>query len=116
MVESPQCPQCGRPLQRRREICIYCGYRLNQEDLLKVERVLTDEAVQEQEELAEAMLSMAPSVVLSSRARLIAKVVVVVLSVAGIFFLSWLSEWNPFIIVAAAALFLLPIWQVMRRL
>jgi hypothetical protein len=116
MVESPPCPQCGRPLQRRREKCIYCGYRLNQEDLAQVERVLTDEAVQEQEELAEAMLSMAPSLVMGSRAKLIAKIIVVILSIAGIVFLSWVSEWNPFIIVAAAALFLLPIWQVMRRL
>ncbi len=116
MVESPPCPECGRPLQRSRDSCIYCGYKLNEVDQEQLSEALTDDAVREQVELADAMLKMAPPATMSDRARLIAKIVVVLLSVAGIVFLSWVSNWNPFIIVASIALFVLPIWQVMRRL
>ncbi|HUX08202.1 MAG TPA: hypothetical protein VMX35_12905 [Acidobacteriota bacterium] len=116
MVESTPCPECGRPLQRGRDNCIYCGYKLNEEDLEQLSEVLTDEAVQEQVELADAMLKIAAPAMMSDRARIVAKIIVVLLSVAGIIFLSWVSNWNPFIIVASIALFMLPIWQVMRRL
>jgi hypothetical protein len=116
MVQSPPCPNCGRPLQRQRETCIYCGYKLSDQERKQVAEVLTEDAVREQTEMAEAMLNMTPGPLIGSRARRIAKVVIVLLSISGIVFLSWLSAWNPLVIVAATALFILPIWQVVRRL
>ena len=116
MIEAPTCPECGRPLQRGRMSCIYCGYRLNESEQKELEAVLNDEAVHEQTAVADAILAAEPVRVMSPWARLVAKIIIIVLALAGAGFLSWVSGWNPMIIIAALALFAWPVWIVLSRL
>ena len=96
------CPECGRPLQRNRDICIYCGYRLNENELEEVAKVLNSEAVREAEKAAaDALLNLEPSSTVGATGRLVAKISVITLSVAAVIFLSWVSEWNPVIILSS---------------
>ena len=60
MIDAPDCPECGRPLQRGRQNCIYCGYRLNEKEQKELESLLNDEAVREQTAVADAILAAEP--------------------------------------------------------
>lgn len=116
MAEIPTCPQCKRPLQREREICIYCGRKLSKKDKDKVSRVLDKKTVEQQLQQADMVLNANMPKTISTRGKTIAKIVISVLSLAGMLLISWMSEWNTFIIVLAVLFFALPVWQVFRRL
>ena len=116
MIDAPDCPECGRPLQRGRQNCIYCGYRLNEKEQRELESLLNDEAVREQTAVADAILAAEPVRVMSPWARIVAKIVIVLLALGGAAFLSWASGWNPIVIIAALALFSWPVWIVLKRL
>ena len=116
VAPTPECPECGRPLQKDREVCIYCGRKLTAEDLKRVSDVLDEETVRKQVEQAEAILKVSGGAMMSRRGKLMAKIAVITLSALAVLFISWVSEWNPLVIGLAVAFFSLPVWHVLRRL
>jgi len=88
----------------------------DEKELEEVAKVLNSEAVREAEKAVDALLNLEPSSSMGATGRLIAKISVITLSVAAVIFLSWVSEWNPVIILSSVVLFSLPVWQVLRRL
>lgn len=116
MDESPRCPACGRPLQRRRELCIYCGRPLEAAEKEALERALDDATVDRRLRQADALLGGDTPRQFTDRGRWIAKAVVTLLSLAGMTFISWISGWDMIVSAVAAAFFALPIWQIMTKL
>lgn len=116
MEETPRCPACGRPLQRRRVSCIYCGRALNPDEREALERALDDAAVQRRLQQVDAVLEGGTPKQFTDRGRLIARIVVIALSLAGMVFISWISNWDMIVSAVAVAFFALPIWQIMTKL
>lgn len=116
MSETPVCPQCKRPLQRERDICIYCGKKLSKKEREKVSKVLDVETVEKQLQQVDMMLDANMPKTISNRGKTIAKIVITLLSLAGMLLISWMAEWNVFIIVLAVLFFAIPVWQAFRRL
>ena len=114
-VAAPPCPGCGRPLQRDRETCIYCGRALTEEDLEKVREALDDETVERQVQYVEAMLQSAGSASSGRAGKIVGRILVVVLSLLAALLISWIGQWNPLITVVAVMFFALPVWMVFRR-
>lgn len=82
----------------------------------KVSKVLDKETVEKQLHQADIILNANTPKTVSTRGKTIAKIVITFLSLAGLLLISWMAEWNAFIIALAAFFFALPIWQVFRRL
>ena len=89
---------------------------LSKKDKERVAKVLDDETVEKQLQQVDVMLNANMPKTISTRGKTIAKVVISVLSLAGMLLISWMSEWNVLIIVLAVLFFALPVWQVFRRL
>lgn len=79
-------------------------------------KVLDEEEVEKQLQQVDVMLNANMPKTISTRGKTIAKMAITVLSLAGTLLISWMSEWNAFIIVLAVLFFALPVWQVFRRL
>ncbi len=116
MSEVPNCAGCGRPLQRGRDICIYCGRALSERERAETDAALDDESVRRQVEEADAVLEVQTPSFFGRRGRLIAKILLVLLALLALLFISWVSRWQPAIVALAAIFFALPIWQALRKL
>lgn len=116
MDQTLNCPNCSRPLQRNRDACIYCGYRLSEQEINKLYEMIDEETVKKRLQEAEAMLEGTLPKPLSGKGKLIAKAVVTTLSIAMMVFISWIAEWNPVFIGLSVVFFAIPIWHVFRKL
>lgn len=116
MVDALNCSQCGRPLQRGRSSCIYCGREFTEEELKIFNESQNEEAVRRRLAEADAVLEASPSAMLGSKGRVAAKIIIIALSLAAFLFISWISGWEPALMGLSAILFALPIWQVLRKL
>ena len=116
MSEAPNCAGCGRPLQRDRDTCIYCGRALSESERAETDAALDEESVRRRLEEADAVLEVQAPSFFGRRGRLIAKILLVVLALLALLFVSWVSGWQPAIVALAAIFFALPIWQALRKL
>jgi ribosomal protein L37E len=116
LPDTPLCPRCGRPLQRKRDSCLYCGYALGEHEREEVERALNDEVVAQRLRQAEALMEGTAMTPVSTRGKTIVRWSVTVLSVLFFLGLSWIGQWHPAIIVFAGLFFAFPVWHVFKKL
>lgn len=115
-LKAPLCPECGRPLQRDRDKCMYCGYVLNEGERETVAKLLNDEAVRQELNRVQAVLDASmPAGETKVTQSMWFKIVVTVLSVLIMVAFAWVSDWNPVVSALSVLFFSIPIWRVFRR-
>lgn len=114
-LKAPLCPECRRPLQRSRTQCLYCGYRLNENEQDELEKLLTDEAVEKHLKKAQALMDTSLPKKPPVTKKPWFKALVILLSVAVAAGFSWISEWNVVVIALSLLFFSIPVWHVLRR-
>lgn len=115
-IAAPLCPDCGRPLQKDRDTCMYCGRVLTKEDLEKIQASLDEEMVRSRVEQVEAVLKISSGKRMGWLGRFIAKAVVCTLALLAVLLISWVAEWNPIFITTAAIFFAIPVIMILQRL
>ena len=109
MTDTRLCPACNRSLQQNRENCIYCGYSPE-----KATEEFQSNKISEDN--TEMLLRENEKQLISERGKLIAKILVTILSILAASFLSWMAEWHLIIVVLALIFFSMPIWHIWKKL
>ena len=116
MEDTPICPNCGRPLQRKRNICIYCGEQLSEEKIQQVEELLDEETVKSRLKKAEAILDAQTPQSDPGKTKLIFRIIVAVIAAGLVVLFSWAMNWN---LIFTSVLSLVVIgwlwWEFTRR-
>jgi hypothetical protein len=109
------CKCCGRPLQQKRQNCIYCHQSLDVGELEQLdlrarsEDMLVSKARAESIMHASAALAKKPGKKAKLQKRLIVTFILLAIS------LTWISGWNIWVLLSCAVVFSVPIYRMFRR-
>ena len=116
MEDTPVCPNCGRPLQRKKTTCIYCGQQLSEGKIKEVENLLDEETVKSRLKKAEAMLDAQTPQKDPGKAKLIFRICISLGAAGLVVLFSWAMNWN---LIFTSVLSLVVIgwltWEFTRR-